>query len=326
MTLKLSFSKISTYIGCPRKYFLSYVCNMGTGASPHMSNGSAIHQCCEDFEDFDSDKESKILKQKFTEIFETPGRSIENLIKYYHMILPEIDKDNLVHENIDGIITINPIFEVKAVKALNEFYSDFTENKFSENKKGHGPIRESKEPIIKSKEQWFNIKLKNGHELRGLVDRIDKEPEGEHIIDYKSGQTRITFKALNDPLDEKAMQLSIYALARYKETGKIPYKASFFYLEPLKNNKAQKGEYRSAQGFNQEKLDKVEDFLNNIAEEINEATKDNNFPTGDKPNCYWCDFNKKCDILAEQQIHEINTKIDIEDNPNYEIDNSMWEE
>ena len=272
MGIKLSFSKISTYIECPRKYFLSYICDLGTGSSPHMSNGSAIHKCCEDFVDWPEEE-----------------KTYENLINYYKKILPKIDEENLVHESVDGEITINPLFEQKAIKALKSFYEDYTENYYQEPEKGryvgHGPNREEITPKIKMQEQWFNLKTKDGHEIRGLIDRVDEEPNGEHVIDYKSGQSRVTYKALQDPLDVRALQLSIYALARYKETGKIPYKSSFFYLEPNKNRKVQKGEYRSAPKRSLEQLNKVEDFINDIGNEIEKALEDNNFPMGPSPNC-----------------------------------------
>src|SRR5690606_6530628 len=119
-----------------------------------------------------------------------------------------------------------------------------------------------------------------------------------------SGQSRTTFKALQDPLDIKAMQLSIYALARYKETGKIPVKTSFFYLEPAKNRKVQKGEYRTAPKRTKEQLEKVEEFLNDIGNEIEESLEKKDFPMGASPNCFWCDFKDKCDILAEEQLNE----------------------
>jgi ATP-dependent helicase/DNAse subunit B len=305
MPVKLSYSKISTYIECPRKYFLSYIANLGTGSSPHMSNGSAIHKCCEDFEDFDSqDKVSDILEIQFSELFETSEKSLENMIRYYYKILPKIDKDNLVHEVIDGLIIVNPLFEQKALKALKSFYEDYTGNYYEQERK-------EITPRIKMKEGWFKLQLKNGHELRGVIDRVDEEKNGEHIIDYKSGQSRVTFKALQDPLDIKSLQLATYALVRYKETGKVPYKASFFYLEPDKNAKKQQGQYRSCNKFTEENLTKVEDFLNDIAEEINQVLQEKNFPMGVSPNCFWCDFNKKCEILAEREITEMNNKIQI---------------
>lgn len=297
MGIKLSFSKIATYIECPRKYFLSYIANLGTGKSPYMSNGSAIHLCCEHFVDWPEEEQT-----------------LERLIEYYKEILPGIDKDKLVHESFDEVDTetgeiistvfIDPVFEEKARKSLKSFFEDYTENKYTENKKACGPNRGDEiTPKIVMQEQWFNIKTKDGHEVRGLIDRVDKEPGGEHIVDYKSGQSRTTYKALQDPLDMKSAQLSIYALARYKETGKIPYKSSFFYLEPKKGNKKQVGEYRTAPGRTKEQLAKVENFLNDIGNEIQEAIEDNNnFPIGDSPNCFWCDFKDKCDILAEDEI------------------------
>lgn len=303
MAVKLSFSKISCYIECPRKFYLSYICNLGTGKSPHMSNGSAIHLCCEHFVDWEDE-----------------DKTLENLIKYYYKILPDIDKDNLVHESFQDLddetgeilidVIVNPVFEQKAIKSLKSFYEDYMYNDFQQKETGRnpfqGPNRDKKIPKIILQEQWFNIETEDGHEVRGLIDRVDEEIGGEHIVDYKSGQSRTTYKALQDPLDIKALQLSIYALARYKATGKIPVKSSFFYLEPKKDNKNQKGEYRTAPKRTKEQLEKVEEFLNNIGNEIEEATINNDFDIGDSPNCYWCDFKDRCDILAEEQLTKKN--------------------
>lgn len=331
MGVKLSYSKISTYTNCPRQYFLSYVCNLGTGSSVYMSNGSAIHKACEDFVSFGTDEYSEILENKFSNISETSQKSLENLISYYYKVLPKIDKDNLIHEVIDGEIIVNPVFEEKAIKSLTSFYEDYMENKYQQKESGryafHGPNRENNKPNIILQEQWFNIKTKDGHEIRGLIDRVDVEPEGEHIIDYKTGQSRVTYNALKDPLDIKSLQLSIYALARYKETGKIPYKSSFFYLEPAKNKKVQKGEYRSAPKRDIEQLERLEDYLNSIGNEIEAATINKDFPMGDSPNCYFCEFKDNCEILSEQQLAELNNKIEINSSKKkVKIDNSMWNE
>jgi len=320
--IKLSFSKVSTYIECPRKYFLSYVANLGTGSSPYMSNGSAIHKVAEDFPDFD--KKDKTLEQ---------------MIKYYRKVLPENDPNNLVHESIGGDIIIDPRFEEKAIKSLKTIYDDMTANFYEQNRVDY-------EPNIIQREQWFELNLPDGHKIRGLIDRIDLEDENskdfsaldsniylpEHIVDYKSGQSRATFKAVENPLDIKSMQLAIYSLARYKETGKIPYKSSFFYVEPNKNAKKQVGQYRSAPPRTLEQLLKVEEFLNNIANEIEELlieqkrTGNEMFPTGDNPNCFFCDFNKKCDILSNQQIIEFRQSIAEEksNSTKLNIDMSDW--
>jgi DNA helicase-2/ATP-dependent DNA helicase PcrA len=312
MAIKLSFSKISTYVDCSRKYFLSYICNMGTGSSPHMSNGSAIHKCAEDFSDWPKEKQT-----------------YEELIQYYYKILPEIDKDNLVHESIDGELFINPLFEQKAFKALKSFYEDYTENSFQQVETGRyayqGPNRKEPIPVIKLREQWFNFKTKDGHEIRGVIDRVDEEIGGEHIVDYKSGQSRTPYKSLLDPLDIKSLQLSMYSLVRYKETGKIPIKTSFFYVEPAKNKKIEKGEYRTAPQRTLKDLERVEEFLNNMGNEIENAIKNNDFPMGDAPNCYFCDFKDKCDILAESQLTERRNAFEIEKKKIIEIDTSDWD-
>lgn len=323
MGIKLSFSKISTYVTCPRKYFLSYICNLGTGSSPHMSNGSAIHKCAEDFPDW--------LEEK---------KTYENLVSYYYEILPGIDRDNLVHESIETIdtetgeiitdIIINPVFEQKALKALKTFYDDYTGNKYQQVESGRyayqGPNRKEAIPVIKLREQWFNFKTKDGHEIRGVIDRVDDEIGGEHIVDYKSGQSRTPYKSLQDPLDIKSLQLSMYSLVRYKETGKIPIKTSFFYLEPAKGKKVEKGEYRTAPQRTLEDLDRVEEFLNGMGNEIESALDKKDFPIGDAPDCFWCDFKDKCEILAESELNTMRNVIEIEtEKPKLEIDTSDWD-
>lgn len=309
MAIKLSFSKISTYIECQRKYFLSYICNLGTGESPHMTNGTIVHKCCEDFPDWPEE-----------------DQTYEKLVQYYYKLVPELDKNNLIHESVDDTIIINPVFEQKALKCLKSFYEDYTENFYQQERAG-------KKPNIILQEDYFKLLIGepdehgNQHEIRGLIDRIDyEEGYGEHVIDYKSGQSRVTYKALQDPLDIKSMQLSIYTLVRYKQTGKIPFKTSFFYVEPTKGAKKQQGQYRSMQKLTEEQLNKVENFLVNIANEIEDATKRLDFPTGDNPNCYFCPFNKQCDILSEQQITEFNNKLLIGEEPAIDTDNSFWEE
>lgn len=311
MGIKLSFSKISCYADCPRKYFLSYICNLGTGSSPYMSNGSAIHKCCEDFPTWPKEKQN-----------------LEELLAYYFKVLPENDPENLVHESIDGELIVNPTFEQKAMNSLEQFYQDYTENKFQQVESGRyafqGPNRKEIAPKIKLREQWFNFETKDGHQIRGVIDRVDEEIGGEHIVDYKSGKSRTPYKSLQDPLDMKSLQLSMYALVRYKETGKIPVKTSFFYLEPDPKKKVQKGEYRTAPQRNLEELKRVENFLNGMGNEIENATKNHDFPIGDSPNCYFCDFKDKCDILAESELAERKNSFGIEKKKDYEIDLSDW--
>jgi ATP-dependent helicase/DNAse subunit B len=313
MPIKLSFSKISTYVECPRKFFLSYICDLGTGSSPHMTNGSLVHKCCEDFEDWP--KEDKDFKK---------------LTDYYYSLVPQIDTENLIHESVGETIVINPLFEQKAIKALTSFYEDYKANDYQQVDSGRyayqGPNRDGITPKIKLQEEWFNIKTKDGHEVRGLIDRVDDEIDGEHIIDYKTGQSRTTFKALKDPLDIKALQLSIYSLARYKKTGKIPIRTSFFYLEPEKKKKVQKGQYRTAQQRTEKDLEKVETFLNEIGNEIEQRIEEKEFPIGDSPNCFWCDFKDKCDILAESNLSDMRNSLNIEaEKPSVDVDTSDWD-
>lgn len=324
MSINLSFSSVSMYSNCPRKYFLSYIAKLSNPSSTYMTSGSILHKCAEEFAEWD-----------------LQDRTIDKIMSRYYELMPEIDTDNLIHEVVDGGLIINPIFESKAIISLKTIYEDIVLNHYGHN-------RADLKPNILQQEQWFSLDLKDGHKVRGLIDRIDLEDENskefkalgldpnlysaEHIVDYKSGQSRATFKSLIDPTDIRSMQLLIYTLARYKETGKIPYKSSYFYIEPAKGRKKQEGQYRTAAIWTLQDLEYIENFLNDVGNEIKynkeqqEKTGKEMFKMGDNPDCFFCDFNKICPILAEEQLTEINNNINTISNkkPQIEIDVSDW--
>jgi DNA helicase-2/ATP-dependent DNA helicase PcrA len=98
------------------------------------------------------------------------------------------------------------------VEALTRFYHE-------EEGRGERPGEVEKE---------FGFSLGNNR-VRGRFDRVDRAPEGEVIIDYKSSD--ITEQARADQRARESLQLKIYALARTELTGTLPARAELRFLE-----------------------------------------------------------------------------------------------
>jgi DNA helicase-2/ATP-dependent DNA helicase PcrA len=72
-----------------------------------------------------------------------------------------------------------------------------------------------------------------GREMHGYIDRIEQAPSGEYVvIDFKSGSSKssgITKKSIPENI-----QLNLYAMAIRALYGKLPERASLFYLKDNK--------------------------------------------------------------------------------------------
>ncbi|HEX9804697.1 MAG TPA: ATP-dependent DNA helicase, partial [Candidatus Dojkabacteria bacterium] len=157
----ISYSQISDYKTCPRKYKYKYVMRIPTKLSPALSYGISVHNTLNRF--------YEILRKSRSGLFdETHLLTQETLLKIY--------KDQWVSAGY-----LNQEHEEKAYKkgeeALGSFHKEFFEK--------------TQNPIFL--EQSFNLKF-DEVTLRGKIDRVDviKNDEGEEryeIIDYKTGDS-----------------------------------------------------------------------------------------------------------------------------------------
>jgi DNA helicase-2/ATP-dependent DNA helicase PcrA len=65
--------------------------------------------------------------------------------------------------------------------------------------------------------------------VRGRIDRIDRDPEGSVIVDYKSSDVRDQRRANDRARD--SLQLQIYALALERESGSLPARMKLHFLD-----------------------------------------------------------------------------------------------
>lgn len=172
----LSYSQLSTFQMCPKKYQYRYELGLGEPPSASLSFGVSLHNALKDFSLSLIDRAEK-----------SPNA------EYY----TEEDKDYLrkmLEKNWinRGYGSKKEADENKQLgwECLEKFFYD-------EKKQGRVPY---------SVERSFSLKIE-GVKVSGRIDRIDKLPDGTYeIIDYKTGKSS-SYDVKKD------MQLSVYALA-----------------------------------------------------------------------------------------------------------------
>ncbi len=129
-------------------------------------------------------------------------------------------------------------------------------------------------PNVIAREERFSFELKD-ITINGAIDRIDKNENGIHIIDYKTSKTASPAKS--------NLQLAIYSMFLHQSEseafGGLPASASLMFLrddeKPIK-----------AHSFTHEELDKTEEKIKNVASGIRK--KEFEAKTG--RHCDWCDY------------------------------------
>jgi DNA helicase-2/ATP-dependent DNA helicase PcrA len=185
--LKLSASKIETYLECPLKFKFAHVLAAPEPPRTYFDLGTAVHAVAEH------------LTRLETEEGQPPT--------------PELAMQLLARE-----------------WSSSAFTSETQENQHREN--ARDMVRtylrwlEANPNRPVAVEKKFSLEI-GGVPFNGLIDRVEKTPEGEYeIVDFKTGRAYKTAKTLReDP------QVNIYALAVEKLYGKLPARASLFYLK-----------------------------------------------------------------------------------------------
>ena len=118
-----------------------------------------------------------------------------------------------------------------------------------------------------------------GVTLNGKIDWIEQDKNGDYeIVDFKTSK-----KAISQNKAEVDWQLHIYAWLVWKEFGKIPVKASLFFLE--------KGKMVTIEIDK----DKVENLLDSEIKPIIEKILKNDFKaTPESYKCSQCDYQGVC--------------------------------
>lgn len=250
-----SASMINTYLDCGRKFFFKYVKNLEQVEESDISYLAFGNLFHKSAECFvESD-------------YKTP---IEECINKGFEQLKEEEKASITQSAKDTCI--------KYLQSLEKYYK--SENKFLK----------AEEKIEGVEVHLNNLSLK----LYGIIDRIDKTPNGDYIvIDYKTSKSRKEFdnnieNLFNSELAEKrnsyALQILFYAyLLQRKGYNVIDTQLIYPHL-------LQKNPYCSVSEFNKEIYNEYEEHLKACLEEI--FDKENNWNS--TKNCKYCDYKEIC--------------------------------
>ena len=154
--------------------------------------------------------------------------------------------------------------------------------------------KESLKPALESYQKWtsknpnkiielempFTIYL-GGYKVNGVIDRVEQTQSGDYVvIDYKTGGKKKKIEKVSESL-----QLNLYCIAIREKYGKLPKRASFFYVE--KPDGEQIFDYD---------VDPVQvEQVKQILEEYVQLIKNKEFSaTPDEWICKYCEYSDIC--------------------------------
>lgn len=122
--------------------------------------------------------------------------------------------------------------------------------------------------------------------IRGILDRMEEEPDGVVITDYKTGKA---------PPEQYAIPaffaLKIYALLIRKRTGRTPVRLKLMYLN---------GPTVYEIPVTDQQLDATQRMLEALWAAINRAILNEDFPTRPGKLCDWCQYRDICPAFADR--------------------------
>jgi len=191
-----SYSQLSTYEFCPKKYQYSFQYRIPTPPSAALSFGSTLHNTLHQF--------YKIINNKQTSIFPDTSNqiSLEKLLDIYENAFISNGYKSLGH-----MVARKKHGQEILIAYYNKF-KDYFGN-----------------PLYLEKS--FTLRI-GEIVLKGRFDRVDTLDDDNTIVeifDYKTGRTK-TQKEV-----DKDLQLSIYAMAAEQNLGKKVEKLSLYFLD-----------------------------------------------------------------------------------------------
>ncbi len=259
--MRTSYSAISTYLQCPKKYKFQEIDRIRIPKSREAIFGTLIHQT---------------LKFMFKRdpLFPT----LDEVIDYFRTNWPsqeifgeEARQDPLKHPWTGEE---NKAYFEEGVRMLKKFYEKNAPWNYT----------------VVDLESRFEVTLTNEktgetHILAGIIDRIDKLPDGTYeIIDYKTSKRMPPQKTLDENL-----QLSLYSLGlqnRWPHLSAEDIKMSLYFLKH--------SEKLSTKASEESTRKTKESILNTINEIKTRISAGKEFEPMPSPLCDWCSFKPMC--------------------------------
>ena len=237
--IKLSASSMKTFDQCPKKYYYNYIAREPRKEWAHFKLGNFCHKVLENFHNIH-------LKRP-----DIP------LAKLMSMAFTEARKDEEFQDMPEKML-------VEAKELIKDYLVFVSSNGM---------------PNVKGVEKKFNIKITDDILIRGFLDRVDLDEDGQyHIVDYKTTKN----VQYLDPF-----QLLIYGIwlkDQYKDIDR--FKGSYVLLR----HKSAPKPYE----FNLEDLEECKKKIIGFASKIRTCGEEDKWTPLPSRLCQWCDFMNIC--------------------------------
>jgi ATP-dependent helicase/DNAse subunit B len=236
---KVSYSKISTFEQCPRKFYLKYELKKRSNAiSLPLEVGTITH--------YGKELIGLALLKGDTPDYEA--------IKEVVMSGCSESKGKIVDENGEGVAieTEADIVKVLGISELRDkYFFDWLEKCDKSNLTYDEKLRIYFDNLdnLENEDSWnvvaceleFDFPYKDKFRLYGFIDRIDESACGDYrVVDYKSSK-----KIFDDKYTKTPLQMFIYTLAVEHVYGKVPIEHLYdFMLIGEMQNVCSKGYYK----------------------------------------------------------------------------------
>ena len=269
--MPLSFTQLSTYRRCPRQYEYCYIKKIPKGISPGEAFGSAVHNTLKRWGEREMSNEKLAMSndakqlEMFSEVSVTSSTelSLQSLEKIWHENFP-----------LNAFATR---VEADAARMRGEELMTFFYTWWS------GRPRE-----VVAVEKGFSVAISNEKlatsniVITGRFDRIERTPEGLHVIDFKTSKPRTQAEVDAD------LQLSIYALATLEDFGELPAVLSLLHI-------TEDGVLEIQTTRNESQ---VRDAVKQIGAIHGRILEKDFVPTPTVEKCKWCPYRGVCDVAA----------------------------
>ena len=246
---KVSPYKLKMFETCPLQYKFTYIDFLSDEykkAKPYLTMGAHVHNALHDF--YDKVKTADRTWEKLEELLRK--RWTENRNGF-------ADKEDEKKWGMKALQMLKIYFNKHDVKKTPAMLEDY-----------------------------YDMDVDNDLKVLGRIDRVDKDEEGYHVIDYKTGKF--------DEEDISDMQLVVYAMIM-SHNMKVPvYKASYLYLQNNKWHSINISE------------DDFQDSVDQIKEKVEKIKQEKEFAPRINKYCKSCDYIEICP--KKKEIEEMMEK------------------
>src|SRR3954470_18322011 len=249
----LSPSRAADFLSCPLLFRYRTIDRLPEGSSPDAVRGTLVHQVLEDIFDLPAAERTPTAAHT---LLEPTWAALQQRSPSAREVAATLDEPSWLasaHEVLGGC------FVLEAPTRL--------------------------EPL--EREAYVEVTLDNGLQLRGIIDRLDRAPNGAiRVVDYKTANSPAQgFEA------RALFQLRVYALILWRTRGVVPRMLQLVYLGSVASEMVR---------YEPEEADLLatERKVEAIWEAIEEAQRSGEFEPTPGRQCDWCAFKAHCPVFG----------------------------